>query len=111
MPPDEPEPTDNPMEEAQEGGDDQGTGLRSDGEKVPQGLVNYSDSPAACQNCIHYVDDSTCGIVAGTITPTGHCNLFETMQDHEGSESPEEEAQEQAQSPEGEPELEGEMPA
>ena len=47
--------------------------------KLAQKAVNYQDKPkgrAQCDNCAQWQAPSSCKLVAGTISPTGWCNIY-----------------------------------
>ena len=47
--------------------------------KVPQAEVNYrpAEGPQSCAACEHFLPESSCVKVAGRISPTGLCDLFQ----------------------------------
>ncbi len=53
--------------------------------KLSKSDVEYSDdhgsSDEQCSRCAHYVNPTTCRIVAGRINPEGWCNQFERAED------------------------------
>jgi hypothetical protein len=49
------------------------------GAKVPQDQVHYQATPkgdARCELCANWQSPNACKVVAGTISPSGWCNLF-----------------------------------
>jgi hypothetical protein len=47
--------------------------------KMPQKASGYQDKPKGqqmCSNCAHFEAPSSCGIVAGTISPKGWCHFY-----------------------------------
>ncbi|HWA31584.1 MAG TPA: hypothetical protein VG867_10815 [Rhizomicrobium sp.] len=46
---------------------------------MPQKAAGYQDKPkgqAMCSNCAHFEPPHSCGIVAGTISPSGWCRFY-----------------------------------
>lgn len=58
----------------------------------------------ACEQCMYYIPEGACQIVAGEIDPSGVCNVFSPMA------APEEEMPTEEPMPEGEPYPEEEAP-
>ena len=53
--------------------------------KVPPEAVNYvvefeADPAQQCALCAHFQQPDTCLLVAGMISPAGHCDMFEGVQ-------------------------------
>lgn len=47
--------------------------------KMPQKASGYQTTPkgkASCASCIHFEPPSSCGIVAGKISPKGWCRFY-----------------------------------
>jgi hypothetical protein len=47
--------------------------------KMPQKASGYQTTPkgsASCSSCVHFEPPSSCGIVAGKISPHGWCRFY-----------------------------------
>ena len=56
------------------------TSARADAEKMSKADALYQDQPKgeqSCANCALFIAPGSCGVVDGTISPSGWCKLYQ----------------------------------